>query len=100
MTSDLNIKNAREIMREKPVISTVRSVYLTSGIEIESALFDKCFGFSIWLGWLNSAVNPVIYYTNREVLLILPTGFYPIKVMIKDISIRRKRGVLRMYSDS
>ena len=78
MTSDLNIKNAKEIMREKPVISTVRSVYLTSGIEIESALFDKCFGFSIWLGWLNSAVNPVIYYTNREVF-ILPTGFIRLK---------------------
>ena len=27
----------------------------------------KIFSYSIWLGWLNSAVNPLIYYSNIKI---------------------------------
>ena len=32
-----------------------------------SSTFDTLFNIAVWLGWFNSAINPIIYYTNREV---------------------------------
>ena len=39
---------------------------LAASQEEPSETADMIFGYSIWLGWLNSALNPIIYYTNIQ----------------------------------
>lgn len=41
------------------VVHSVRSFRLN-----DSETVSKLFSYTIWLGWLNSALNPLIYYSN------------------------------------
>ena len=33
----------------------------------DSDKLELAFEVAIWLGWMNSALNPIIYYSNQEV---------------------------------
>ena len=36
----------------------------------DSEKLELAFEIAIWLGWMNSALNPIIYYSNQEVILL------------------------------
>ena len=37
----------------------------------DSEKLELAFEVAIWLGWMNSALNPIIYYSNQEVVIQL-----------------------------
>ena len=42
----------------------------------DSEKLELAFEIAIWLGWMNSALNPIIYYSNQEVILFV-SDFVP-----------------------